>query len=394
MTITQMLRYGENRDSSSISYKKWNQTPRDLYPTYSFCFEGAELIWHRGKSLFDRFGINAHHYSSHFKGENTGIHYQNNTQLRENLSRVLKNISRLGFEQNLFLDSSDIVHGLEHVAENINHTIHYGIGQQGTKMLQPPFEIGFQTPDLICFTRVSNDQHNSVRLHDWFKFHRRTLEDETFIDTEIKVFIHYPGQLMRSFDNPAFHSKLGEITWWRQYLFRISHATVLRKRPDSNVPCDNELYDDDEKLKQEIIKRVQCIPLYWNGSISKERVGFLPECEYSNEHDQLSNLIEKYKAIMSSYQPPCASLSVLTTHEKRRPEHQNYTVVKFEYKDRFYQEIENTKEFSFESFWSAVEGFVGIFIGYSLQQLPDSLLNLLLSFRNLKNAYHKNIRDI
>ena len=389
-----MLRYGENRDSSSITYKKWNQTPRDLYPTYSFCFEGAELIWHRAKSLFDRFGINAHHYSSHLKGENAGKHIQNNTQPRKSLSRVLRNISRLGFEQNLFLDSSDIVHGLEHVAENINHTIHYGIGQQGKKMLQPPFEIGFQAPDLICFTRVSNDHHNSVRLHDWFKFHRRTLEHETFKNTEMKVFIHYPGQLMRSFDNPAFHSKLGEITWWRQYLFRISHVTVLRKRPDSNVPCNPELYDDDEKLKQEIIKEVKCIPLYWNDTISKEGVWFLSECESAYEHAQLNDLIANYKDIMLSYQPPCASLSVLTTHEKRRPEHQNYTVVKFEYKDRFYQEIENTRAFSFESFWSAVGGFVGIFIGYSLQQLPDSLLNLLSFFRNLKNAHRKNIHAL
>ena len=394
MTITQMLRYGENRDSSSISYKKWNQTPRDLYPTYSFCFEGAELIWHRGKTLFDRFGINAHHYSSHLKGEKSVAHIQNNTQSIKNLSQVLKNVSRLGFEQNLFLDSSDIVHGLEHVAENINHTIHYGIGQKGTKMVEPPFEIGFQTPDLICFTRVSNDQHNSVRLHDWFKFHRRTLEHETFKSAEIKVFIHYPGQLMRSFDNPSFHSKLGEITWWRQYLFRISHVTVLRKRPDSNLPCNHELYNDDEKLKQEIVRRVKCIPLFWNRTLSKKSIEFWQECESSNENDQLRYLIENYKDIQLSYQPPCVSLSVLTTHEKRRPEHQNYTVVKFEYKDRFYQEIENTRAFSFESFWSAVGGFVGIFIGYSLQQLPDSLMNLFASFRSLKNAYHKNCYGI
>ena len=29
-----------------------------------------------------------------------------------------------------------------------------------------------------------------------------------------------------------------------------------------------------EKLKQEIIKEVKCIPLYWNDTISKEKVPF------------------------------------------------------------------------------------------------------------------------
>ena len=36
-----------------------------------------------------------------------------------------------------------------------------------------------------------------------------------------------------------------------------------------------------------------------------------------------------------------------------------------------FQEIDNVRDFTLESCWSAIGGFVGIFVGYSLLQLPE-----------------------
>ena len=36
-----------------------------------------------------------------------------------------------------------------------------------------------------------------------------------------------------------------------------------------------------------------------------------------------------------------------------------------------YQEIENVKDFGVENCWSGIGGFIGIFLGYSLLQIPD-----------------------
>ncbi len=41
--------------------------------------------------------------------------------------------------------------------------------------------------------------------------------------------------------------------------------------------------------------------------------------------------------------------------------------------EKYYQEIEYVQDFGFESFWSGVGGFVGIFLGYSLMQFPEFL---------------------
>ena len=43
----------------------------------------------------------------------------------------------------------------------------------------------------------------------------------------------------------------------------ISKVTILRKRPGSNVPCDEHLENDDDKLKQQITSLIKCTPPYW-----------------------------------------------------------------------------------------------------------------------------------
>ena len=42
-----------------------------------------------------------------------------------------------------------------------------------------------------------------------------------------------------------------------------------------------------------------------------------------------------------------------------------------------FQEIINARDFGVESCWSGIGGFVGIFVGYSILQLPDFLYFVL-----------------
>ena len=46
----------------------------------------------------------------------------------------------------------------------------------------------------------------------------------------------------------------------------------------------------------------------------------------------------------------------------------------------------NTKNFDFESFVSGVGGFIGIFLGYSLLQIPDLLALLPSLILNLRRS--------
>ena len=45
--------------------------------------------------------------------------------------------------------------------------------------------------------------------------------------------------------------------------------------------------------------------------------------------------------------------------------------------DKYYEEITEIKDFGFEDFISGLGGFIGIFLGYSLMQIPELLCKLL-----------------
>ena len=50
--------------------------------------------------------------------------------------------------------------------------------------------------------------------------------------------------------------------------------------------------------------------------------------------------------------------------------------ITFIYEEKYYEEITYSKDFGFESFWSGMGGFVGIFLGYSMMQFPDLFGNI------------------
>ena len=386
MTITQIVRYLENRDASSIGYKQFNQTPRDKYPTFSICFQGAEVNWYYDTLMFNRLGITTAQYELILKGE-TGLRYDYEyaTRLFKKSPLDIRNVSDIGLEQ-FSLNITDVLVGLEFVTQKPNNAIHYVSGKDGKPVQELPFYIGYQTPETICFTRKSNDELDLIRVHDWLSLPRYLLDDQIYGDVELQLVIHYPGQLLRSLDNPRYKSTLDNYNKVKLLELKISHVTVLRKRPDSNAPCNNEDQDDDTHLLLEIIKHIGCIPIYWKCIVPNNPR--FDECKSPEELKEAYHYIKNYKDVLYSYVPPCVDMNLLVMYDKAVDQTDEEFIIKFMYTERYYQEIENVREFGFESFWSAVGGFVGIFLGYSMMQFPALLDNLPALFRKLKNALY------
>ena len=62
MTIIQVARYLEDKDAPVIKYRKYNQAPRDKYPTFSICFKGTHLYWYHDEKIFDSYGVTESKY--------------------------------------------------------------------------------------------------------------------------------------------------------------------------------------------------------------------------------------------------------------------------------------------------------------------------------------------
>ena len=379
MTITQIVRYLENRDASTIAYKKLNQTPRDRYPTFSICFRGADIFWNQRRFLFDTFGITSSQYVQLLKGDGFKYEYDIVTRLYRKELMTMNNVSIKDFKK-VLLHPSDIFVGTEFVTLPNFHVSQLDdriYGSEGKEVTQGSFHIGYQSLDEVCFTRNSTDELNTIRDYDLLSLKRSLLKFGIHLSIQLRIVVHYPGQLIRSLSSPKFESTLGYYAKNKLLELKISHVTILRKRPDSNERCNEKDQDDDLKLHRLIVKRIGCIPIYLkNLEIGNTE---LKICNKPRELKTAFDQIMNYKRVMSTYDPPCVEMTNLVQFTRNVVQLKSDFLIKISYTEDFYQEIENVRDFSFETFWSSVGGFLGIFLGYSVLQIPD-LLSYLSSF--------------
>ena len=389
MTIKQVMHFLENDDATTIHYRRFNLSPKDKYPTYSICFTGSELYWYQAKSLFDVFGVSPSKFEEMLKGQK-GIRYDYDyaSMLYNKTIVDLRNFADVDIDK-FSLKMSDILTGLKFVTDDDMASIRHGVGTPREEIDKMFDGVSYKTPDAICFTRASRDSVNTQRLYDWLAFSPSVLERPEFQDVRLKIVVHYPQQLMRSFHNPAFQStvRIWNKKYYNDVKIAISKVTILRKRPGSNVPCDDNLENDDEKLQQQIMNRIECTPPYWkrwDGMNSSLKV-----CKSDTKLRRAYSLILDYKNILKSYYSPCIQMEILSKFDRRQSKKGEEPRITFLYEEADYEEVTNTRSFDFASFVSGVGGFIGIFLGYSILQIPELVESLPTLMINLR----QNIRE-
>ena len=98
-------------------------------------------------------------------------------------------------------------------------------------------------------------------------------------------------------------------------------------------------------------------------------------CSASHQLKDVYYHIKDPVGIMKLYDPPCDEMQspvdvkeVILNGRKRMS-----LQLVIRYSTEIYQEIQNFRDYNLDTIWSSVGGFVGIFLGYSLLQLPDLL---------------------
>ena len=365
MALTQALRYLNNDDSTSIGYNTFNETPADRYPTFSLCLFRKSTVTRTLQYIFDedlkrKIGIGAYEYNQFLKGADI-VKNHFGTDI------VFSNISQIDHKQFTFkLESFMYAFALETEDSIYTESIDNYKGENESL----PFYTSYADPDTICFTRKSETEYGLIRKQDWLSL---ALDYLKRAKVNLQLYIHHPGQLIRSLGKPNFvtypsndlDNSNGKIT------LNLNHVSVLRKRPNAKVPCDANLQDDDNRFKIEVIRHVGCIPIYWMSVVSID--DSFRFCTTSLEMAHIYEVIKNKEAIMAFYKQPCDYMTVYVGTNQHAVYADSYVLVELVYRKKNYEEFINGREFTFESFFSDVGGFVGIFLGYSLLQMPDLL---------------------
>ena len=389
MTAKETMRFLKNSDISTIGYKRFAASSQDTYPTFSICLtddgntnEGGLVYSYFKNEIASTLPmLNAHFskFADIMEGQTvfSGDFHEDGSGLDiRNISEAYASIFTIYLEK--------LYHGIEFYTEDPNDNFEIQSGWELNKTI--PFYKSYQDPRRICFTRKADQKQNIIRVSDFLNLKKEEL-DRFDNQTTLKVFVHHQGQLLRGFDIPAYQSTLGYFDWNKSSLnFKISQVSILRKRPDSNTPCNNELHDDDLNLRKIVVEQIGCIPTYWKKIMPKSMT--MKICDTPSELKAAWMKIEKLSGPLSTYKPPCNEMKLIAVLHQRATFPGNF-LLQFTYMDQNYQEVINQRDFELQSYWSSVGGFIGIFVGTSLLQVPNILNDAWVWLRKMKQQNNK-----
>ena len=376
--------------------RKFNHDENSNYPAYSICFTGARFHWFNNLELFNLYGLNATQYQRMIKGEKaTRYECDNSFKLCNKTQVFFHDNQHINFNTS-FLKMTDFVSSLNFVTDHPDYDTIISNPEQWKVDRDHPMILSYLSADRICFSRNSNDSPKVLRLSDLIIIDSSVIS--LYGESEMKIFVHYPHQLIRSFEKAKYTTSLSHLlsilssTPPKTLEFKLTECKRTRKRHNSKEHCNPEIQNYDEylieKMFENLIRKVKCIPIYFQAILSNKKN--FTVCNSSLDLKLAHQIIEDTNRMLNDNDVPCDEMLVLTIdsiNNNPNPSPEDIGL-KFYYTEKIFEEIQYIRAIPFENWLSNVGGFVGIFLGYSMIQFPEFLICLA-------NIFNKNrIRNV
>ena len=286
MTSLCLHKYFKNDSVVSVSYKRFHDTPDDVYPSISLCFQSL-----RSGPFMDTDDIK----KNDIRNMMTGI-----TAFNQSL------LGNLTYE--------DITIKLEIKAS------WYKILSSNLVQIPCAGSECFKTYGdgrIKCFTHDISFEKN-LKYQKLVIRVKKTWPEGS---QRIKIFIHYPGQIFRN----GIHHVLKDLLGYKEIDLNIQSVTVLRKRKDGSPGCNSASSDDDEIILRNTVKQFNCRAMYPGQYIKSFIISLIfnilpfpgfnmvdtPPCN-NKELEKISKLV-KNNLMMESYQAtpePCTTMKI------------------------------------------------------------------------------------
>ena len=369
-SIVQAQRYFQNEDASIVSFKPFNQQPKDNYPDLTFCIQGGQFK----KGVLDEFQVSAEEFSSILKGAIPVDAVSNATAHKI----VLMDTS------NYFTSLKDIIHRFSFKTNKriLDYDKNNNEMNKSDLLLSSLFSVTHQEPDWICFTRHGKLEKETLiaRKEDYIMLDF----SDFWWELNLKIYLHQPGQLIQHLMSPSYQKSLSKASG--RIDLNVAGITILRKRSRKSAICHEPKSDDGMQLMTRVVKDLNCMPGYWSSFLNTSV--FDKICSATSELQSATTMIQNEIEMISKGIPPCIAMLIpFSMQEKEFPEGLFWRRmhISIRYSSTEYQEIVNVRGFDFDSMFSGIGGFVGIFLGYSLLQVAD-ILNIT-SLKKLANIY-------
>ena len=298
-----------------------------------------------------------------------------------------------------------------------------------------PFEKTYQDPLKVCYSPM-RDESRSIKteqitmdLKEMFYDYDRDMFRFGSPLPFMTIYVHQKGQFIENIGNPVAsfspqdvtahckHTTMdinGELTVDEEGCsgtkieIDISQVTILNSRHDAQVPCNESLKNEDSKTMEYIMEeKLGCSPMFWKGFESAKLVEGCTELEKYKLLRNITTEFNNFNDIQNEFHPPCDTMYIETNMKRgigrdlqSKVFDYGFDEEGFEFPNKtktglyldliFYiapdnfQNIVNHRGFTVENCWAGIGGFIGIFVGVSLMQIPELLIEF---FFFLKKSY-------
>ena len=353
--------YGKNEDTSVISFQRYNGNENNIYPAIHLCFTD-----YLKPELFQ----NTSHEKEYIKFL-SGKRWNDDMNLI-NYKSVVKDID------DYLLQISLRTYNIE---KNEYSILEYKIRDNITTTWKPKYyrsHYELFAPHAMCWTFSIDNiyQQSNDALSLYFK-------SSMFKDSIRKLFgnfillFGYPGQVstataMKYTWKPANYTSF-------TMEFNIQNVVVLKERKKFAKSCNSDWKKHDDTIVQIAIEKIGCKPIF----IAME--SSMPACRNA------SNFITTLNQLRNKIQPCKKMEKVLFSYNEY---HNNFDEKMFGAKESVdifeidvlfqgttFTQIEQTRAYDFQSLVGNAGGYVGLFLGAAISQLPSAISMFLAYFK-------------
>ena len=344
-----------DEDVSLVHFVAFHKNKRNIYPSVSLCFDKPFLT-----EEFERHetGINSSAYADFLLGTDW-----NDKMKSINFNEVTKDpkdyfLGYCGLTNNWkrFYSSkiTDMLDWACHHIDRENQLDHVESGIYGTTY-------GYQNYIWKCLAiDVPYIQNETVKNFQ-ILMNTSILPVESTGRYAFCIIIHYPHQLLRSTDRRCEPMERKE----QKIQFDIRTLQVVIQRNKPSQTCMEDVENDDDAIMTSMIQNLGCKPNYWNINSTAS------DCSNKSQMAYLNHQTPHHYATYPN--PPCQRVrKALYEYVKaNRNATDGVFVLKMRYEDETFMAIEQSRAYTIQSLVGNAGGYLGLFLGYAILQIPQ-----------------------
>ena len=153
----------------------------------------------------------------------------------------------------------------------------------------------------------------------------------------------------------------------------VTGISRLRLRKNANIPCDEQLKNDDLKWMQHVMRDLGCVPIYWKFLLDHDQT-ITNVCNSTKQYQEFSKYLarkqrNKVYEVFDQYSSPCTRMRILSNIKFSDHYEKEKVRLDFRYLARDFEEIRNVRDLDLETLVGNIGGYVGMIMGVSILQL-------------------------